>query len=89
MPYIAPDDRYWIRPLVFGLAEKLDRAPSVGMLNYVITTLVFSWLKGRGVKYENINAAIGVLECAKLELYRRVAAEYEDRKRDENGEVYK
>ena len=31
---------------------------------------------------------IGVLECAKLELYRRVAAPYEDDKIDENGDVY-
>jgi len=35
-----------------------------------------------------INEVIGVLECAKLELYRRVAAPYEERKRIENGEVY-
>jgi len=32
--------------------------------------------------------AIGALECAKLELYRRVAAPYEDTKIAENGDVY-
>jgi hypothetical protein len=31
---------------------------------------------------------IGVLECAKLELYRRVAAPYEDAKCEDNGDVY-
>ena len=31
---------------------------------------------------------IGALECAKLELYRRIAAPYEDTKIQENGEVY-
>jgi len=30
----------------------------------------------------------GVLECAKLELYRRIAAPYEDTKIEENGDVY-
>jgi len=31
---------------------------------------------------------VGVLECAKMELYRRVAAPYEDKKKEENGDVY-
>lgn len=31
---------------------------------------------------------LGVLECVKLELYRRVAAPYEDRKIEENGDVF-
>ena len=31
---------------------------------------------------------MGALECAKLELYRRVAAPYEDVKIMENGDVY-
>jgi hypothetical protein len=35
-----------------------------------------------------VNEAIGVLECAKLELYRRVAAPYEDEKIAESGDVY-
>ena len=29
------------------------------------------------------------LECAKLELYRRLAAPYEDEKRKETGDVYR
>ena len=37
---------------------------------------------------KNLNAIIGALECAKLELYRRVAAPYEDDKIIENGDVY-
>jgi len=31
---------------------------------------------------------VGVLECAKLELYRRIAAPYEDEKIVETGDVY-
>ena len=35
-----------------------------------------------------LNEAIGALECATLELYRRKVAPYEDGKIAENGEVY-
>lgn len=59
-----------------------------GELNYLITKLVDSFLVISGVSYTSINAAIGVLECAKLELYRRLAGPYEDDKARINGEVY-
>jgi hypothetical protein len=59
-----------------------------GELNYLVTKLVDSFLMMSGVSYTSINAAIGVLECAKLELYRKIAAPYENKKAAENGEVY-
>jgi len=60
-----------------------------GELNYAITTLVDTWiLENNGLSYLAINTAIGVLECAKLELYRRIAIPYEDAKQRENGDVY-
>ncbi len=58
-----------------------------GELNYLITTLVRDYL-GQAYTYADINEVVGVLECAKLELYRRVAAPYEDTKIAENGDVY-
>ena len=57
-----------------------------GTLNYIITRLVHWWL-GDNPNYERYNAAIGVLECAKLELYRRKVSPYEDEKIKENGDV--
>lgn len=70
------------------------RAPeSAGELNYAVTRLVDDYLaraaerQGR-TRYAHLNEAIGVLECAKLELYRRVAAPYEEMKAAENGDVY-
>jgi len=81
MPYIESDDRGFLH-------THPNCADSTGELNYVITRLLDSWLDERGVSYTHINAAIGVLECAKLELYRRVAAPYEDTKKEENGDVY-
>lgn len=81
MPYI--DQR--ARGELCGL-----RAPiTPGELNYKITELVDAYLEVHGgVNYSNINACVGVLECAKLELYRRIAAPYEDKKTKENGDVY-
>ncbi len=59
-----------------------------GELNYVITKAVDDYLQLKGVRYATLNACMGVLECAKLELYRRIAAPYEDAKLIENGDVY-
>lgn len=84
MPYISQKTR--------GVLYCGAPPDSVGELNYVITRLVDDFLirsNGGVPSYTNINAVIGVLECAKQELYRRVAAPYEDKKRAENGDVYR
>jgi hypothetical protein len=39
-------------------------------------------------KKASADEVVGVLECAKLEIYRRIAAPYEDKKIVENGDVY-
>lgn len=59
-----------------------------GELNYAITKLIVDYFDRTKPDYAGINEVIGVLECAKLELYRRVAAPYEDTKCAENGDVY-
>lgn len=61
---------------------------TAGELNYLITKAVDAYLGFKGLRYEHLNAAIGALQCAQLELYRRIAAPYEDQKLAENGEVY-
>jgi hypothetical protein len=45
------------------------------------------YLREKGIKYANINEVIGALECCKLELYRAIAAPYEEEKIEENGQV--
>ena len=55
-----------------------------GELNYVITKIL---KESYPLRYFHINKAIGVLECIKLEYYRRVAAPYEDSKIRESGDV--
>jgi len=59
-----------------------------GEVNYLVTKIVDSFLMMKGVSYASINEAVGALECAKLELYRRIASPYEDSKARINGEVY-
>ena len=82
MPYVKRTER-----------ARLDGggAPETpGDLNYLITRQVDAYLARKGVNYAKLNEVIGVLECAKLELYRRLVASYEDRKiaDPENGDVY-
>jgi len=68
---------------------KEGRVPGeAGELNYLITCLCDAFLMRTGLSYKNINQAIGALECAKLELYARVARPYEEKKCRENGEIY-
>lgn len=88
MPYIKPEERDGWNASMLELGFRLKtKDPSPGVLNYVITRVLCLWL-GLNFNYERINAAIGVLECAKLELYRKVAADYENTKCAENGDVY-
>lgn len=80
MPYIRKEMR--------SLLDD-NMAPLVaGELNYVITNIVDGFITRKGLTYNAINEAIGALECAKLELYRRIAIPYENKKIKENGDVY-
>lgn len=86
MPYVKVEVRDYVDPKMDAVVEVAPHI-EVGVLNYLITKVVLAWL-GKQPNYERINAAIGVLESAKQEFYRRIAIPYEDMKRDENGDVY-
>lgn len=82
MPYIKKDRR-----------DALDNVQgefpdNVGELNYKITDLIQDYYIYHGKGYARVNDVLGALEGAKLEFYRRVAAPYEDKKIEENGDVY-
>lgn len=81
MPYINHEAR--------ARLDAGEEPGDAGELNYAITRLVDAYIVRKGIRYANINEAIGALECAKLELYRRVAAPYEDQKMSESGDVYR
>ena len=63
-------------------------AKNPGDLNFVLTAICDEYLVHHGLKYQHLNDVVGALECCKLELYRRIAAPYEDIKLKENGDVY-
>lgn len=90
MPYLPPETRWdWrcmVRSTCIVLRDGNGTVPG-GVLNYLVTELAIAWL-GPTPNYERFNAAVGALECAKLELYRRMIAPYEDKKIAENGDVY-
>jgi len=86
MPYITQKSRKIIDSYLYSLFKIIDGC-EVGDLNYIITKIIHKWIKETDLAYRNINAAIGILECAKLELYRIIAAPYEDKKKLENGNI--
>lgn len=87
MPYIKQGQRDALAPDLVRTLWAAHPALSEGELNYTLTRLVRRWL-GDNPNYARFNAALGVLEAAKLELYRRMVAPYEDTKIAENGDVY-
>lgn len=81
MPYITKTER-----------DHADHNPvygrgNPGILNYRLTKLLIEWL-GKNPRYADFNAVIGALESAKLEMYRRSVAGYEDQAIDRNGDIY-
>ena len=81
MPYINKNSR-----------ERLEEAWSTpqdcGELNYSFTKLINAYIGIKGEKNQTYNDIIGALEGAKMELYRRKVANYENMKRIDNGDVY-
>jgi hypothetical protein len=84
MPYIKNEERPLIKETIDTLKNNVE---GVGQLNYAISLLCHKYIEKEGIKYKAINDVIGVLECAKLELYRTIAGSYEDTKAKENGFV--
>jgi len=87
MPYISTPRRE-----AFALAKntlKSTRLDTPGELVYMFCYMVDLYLSQRMTNFENLNAVIGAFESAKLEVYRRLVAEYEDQKIASNGDVFR
>lgn len=85
MPYVEQEAR---KQLNVGAVPR-----KAGELNYVITKACLRYLRnlegpGRKLGYQDFNDVIGALECAKMEIYRRMISPYEDVKKTENGDVF-
>jgi hypothetical protein len=85
MPYIKKEDRERFNAFTRLLEEQEIR--SAGELNYLVTMITHRYLNQKPESYGMYNDAIGALEGAKLELYRRHVALYENDKIKENGDV--
>lgn len=80
MPYINKARRLDI--------EFTHQAETAGELNYLLTLTCLDYVQRHGKTYEHLSEAVSALECAKLELYRRLVAPYEDQKIQENGDLH-
>ena len=88
MPYITEEDRMKVAMIDVGEVKGEDLSDlTPGEFNYFITTAVLEYL-GPKPNYGKYNEVVGVLECAKLEFYRRAVTAYEEKKIQENGDVY-
>lgn len=85
MPYIEEAERNQIE-IHDEITDLALRINSPGMLNYTISKLIGIYLECE-LSYSKINEVVGVLECAKLELYKRIAEPYEAVKIKENGDL--
>ena len=89
MPYIPEKDRESLDYAIFDITARiLAEEGTAGRMNYCISSMINMMIEKKGLSYSNLNEIIGALECIKMELYRRVAAPYEDLKIQENGDVY-
>lgn len=95
MPYIIDEKRHPLDPVIDHLHSVLvdmetddDQNNMEENLNYVISRLLMMVYGDRdSTRYSQINDAVGMLECAKLEFYSKVAAPYQDQKEYDNGSV--
>lgn len=94
MPYIPQEKRMELDNKMNHLLNHIySTSPSVGEMNFIISSIINNYIQGKEdsnmFNYNVCNNLIGVLECAKLELYRKVVAEYEEVKINQNGPLYK
>lgn len=83
MPYIKPERQVALNNEIKALSDKIS---SRGELNYALTCLVLSEI--RGISYEELASLVGDIECIKQEFIRRLLIPYEENKRRENGDIF-
>ena len=95
MPYIKQEVRAGIDDSIDELMMSIlkecirQKADLEGVMNYTLTSLLlrtYQELHG-APRYAHFNNIIGVLECCKLEMYRRAAAPYEDKAKRTNNDL--
>ena len=90
MPYIDEMTKDKVSPylkyLLLGMNESYGTKP--GVINYIITSIIYYWWRSSAQNYETLNAIQGCLDCVSKEFYRRIVVPYEEKKCAENGDVF-
>jgi len=84
MPYIPIKDR---KRFDFYIDALNSHIISPGEFNYCVSRLAWDMVKRLGSNYAAHSAVIGALECAKLELVRRLLSPYENDCIEKNGDI--
>ena len=79
MPYIPQSEK--------NRVDQDNLITTAGQFNYALNQLISIYIDQNDFNYQTSNDIIGAMECAKLELYRRLVAPYEDEKILQNGDV--
>lgn len=85
MPYISEESKDKVDKGLVALG--LSEFECAGDLNYAIHQLIAKYIAQNNRSYQTYNDIVGVLDCAKMELYRRLVSDYEDKKMSQNGDV--
>lgn len=83
MPYIKQEDRERLSNLIDKMTW--DKIEANGDLNYVLYTYCLRHIKP---SYNNYKNYIGELRQCATEIERRILGPYEDKKIEENGDIY-
>lgn len=87
MPYIKAEERKKFDESLPRIIEDLKtNGFNEGEMNYVISKIVNAAF-AETPRYGTINKIIGMLDCVKMEFFRRKAVPYEEQKIKENGDV--
>jgi len=92
MPYIKEEHRKLLDPIINDLKRDIvnitldDESVNLEcVINYTLTKLLSMMYSAK--TYDEINDVIGMLECCKLEYYRKVAATINDQSEYDQGEI--
>lgn len=94
MPYVTQKvkDRIGLEAALTELTgeEEFNFPACPGELNYVLTCIIKQYIKSKRptINYDLLNEVAGVLDLFHGEFVRRIVHPYEDKKIQENGDVW-
>lgn len=93
MPYIKKEHRKFYDADIKKMVKKVvdleeESASSLpGEITYIVTKVLHQYGETLEESYSAYNTLIGILETAKLELYRSALGPYEDKKKKKHGKI--